>query len=139
MAIDPLCGKATALVHEFRQVFMDDALALLKRVVAREDELRVIVADFLQRCVLSVFGGLVGRDCHRHLGVGVVGIPASEDEIAFERADSADADGMAVGPGIDIDDVLECRAVVDPVVCVGGKIEPEVGQVELLLAADRSS
>ena len=41
-----LCSEHCAGRHELRKVFVDDAVSLLDRVVARKDVFRVIVPDF---------------------------------------------------------------------------------------------
>lgn len=118
---------------------MENAVAFLDGIVAREDELWIVVANLLQRRVFPVFRGFVGNHRHGDLCIGVIRIAPPEDEVAFKRADASDAGRIAVGARIDVNGVLECGTVVDAIVRVGREIEAEIGQVELLFPADRAS
>ena len=63
-----------ASAHEFGKVCVDDAVALLDGIVAREDVLGIAVANLLKRGVFAVFGFAVVHHCHARLHVGVTGI-----------------------------------------------------------------
>ena len=115
---------------------MDDAVALLDGIVAREDVLGIVVANLLQRSVFAVFGLAVVHHCHARLHVGVSGVAFTENEIAFKRTYSPYACRISVGTGVGVDHIFNRRPVVDPVVGIGGEVESEVGKVVFLLASD---
>lgn len=106
---------------------MKNAVAPLDRIVAREDEFGIVVADLLQRRVLPVLRGLVGHHRYGDLGVCIVCIALTKDEVAFKRADASDADRITVGSRIDINDIFERGTVVDPIIRVGCEVKPKVG------------
>ena len=126
-------------VHELGKVCMDDAVALLDGIVAREDVLGVVVANLLKRGVFAVFGLAVVHHRHARLHVGVASIALAEYEVAFKRSDTPYACRIAVGTGVGVDYVFKRRPVVDPVVGIGGEVEAEVGQVVFLLTSDGSA
>lgn len=135
-----VCGsERSAGAHEFRKVAVDDAVALLDGIVAREDVLGVVVADLLKRSVFAVFGLAVVHHRHARLHVGVAGIAPAKDEVAFKRSDAPYACRIAVGTGVGVDYVFKRRSVVDPVVGIGGEVEAEVGQVVFLFSPDGSA
>ena len=80
-----VCGlEHTSFAHEIGKVRVDDAVALLDGVVAREDVFRIVVANLLQR---GVFAFLRFAACHhRHAGlhIGVSCIAPAEDEVTFK-------------------------------------------------------
>ena len=81
------CGsERSAFAHEFRKVAVDDAVALLDGIVAREDVLGVVVANLLKRGVFAVFGLAVVHHRHARLHVGVASIALAEYEVAFKRS-----------------------------------------------------
>ena len=114
-------------LHEVRQIHMEYAIALLDWVIAREDEFRIIVANLLQRRILPILRGLVGHHRHGDLGVCIVCVALTKDEVAFKRADASDAGRITVGSRIDINDIFERGTVVDPIVRVGCEVETKVG------------
>ena len=118
---------------------MDDAVALLDGIVAREDVLGVVVANLLKRGVFAVFGLAVVHHRHARLHVGVAGIAPAEDEVAFNRSDAPYACRIAEGTGVGVDYVFKRRPVVDPVVGIGGEVEAKVGQVVFLFSPDGSA
>ena len=135
-----VCGlERGAGVHELGKVCMDDAVALLDGIVAREDVLGVVVANLLKRGVFAVFGLAVVHHRHARLHVGVASIALAEYEVAFKRSDTPYACRIAVGTGVGVDYVFKRRPVVDPVVGIGGEVEAEVGQVVFLLTSDGSA
>ena len=135
-----VCGlEHGAGVHELGKVCMDDAVALLDGIVAREDVLGVVVANLLKRGVFAVFGLAVVHHRHARLHVGVASIALAEYEVAFKRSDTPYACRIAVGTGVGVDYVFKRRPVVDPVVGIGGEVEAEVGQVVFLLTSDGSA
>lgn len=48
---------------------MDDAVSFLDRVIAREDVFRIVVTDFVQRRVFTVFRFPACGHCHTGLNV----------------------------------------------------------------------
>ena len=49
-----VCGsEGGTFAHELRKIAVDDAVALLDRIVAREDVLGVVVANLLKRGILE--------------------------------------------------------------------------------------
>ena len=135
-----VCGsERSAGAHEFRKVAVDDAVAMLDGIVAREDVLGVVVANLFKRSVFAVFGLAVVHHCHARLHVGVAGIAPAEDEVAFKRSDAPYACRIAVGTGVGVDYVFKRRPVVDPVVGICGEVEAEVGQVVFLFSPDGSA
>ena len=112
---------------------MEYAVALLDGVIAREDEFGIVVADFLQWRILPVLRGLVGHHRHGDLGVRIVRIALTKNEVAFKRANASDADRIAVGARIDVNDIFKRGTVVDPIVRVGCEIKTKVREVKLLL------
>lgn len=135
-----VCGlERGAGVHELGKVCMDDAVALLDGIVAREDVLGVVVANLLKRGVFAVFGLAVVHHRHARLHVGIASIALAEYEVAFKRSDTPYACRIAVGTGVGVDYVFKRRPVVDPVVGIGGEVEAEVGQVVFLLTSDGSA
>ena len=127
------------ITHEFRQIPVDDAVAVLDWIAARENVFRVVVADFCKRCVFAFFRLAVCRHCHAGLHVSVLGIAAPENEIAFEFPDATDACCVSMCTGVCKYDVFENGSVVYPRVGIGGKIKPQIGEVVLLFAANRSA
>ena len=125
-----------AVTHELRKISVDDAVALLDGIVAREDVLRIVVANLLQRRVFSVFGFAVAHHGHARLYVGISGIALAENEIAFKRTYSPDACRIAVRTGVGVDYIFKRWPVVDSVVGICGEVEAEVGKVVFLLASD---
>ena len=111
------------VAHELRKIPVDDAVALLDGIVAREDVLRIVVSNLFQRRVFSVFGSAVAHHGHARLHVGVSGFSLAENEIAFKRAYSPDACRIAVGTGVGVDHIFKCRPVVDSVVGICGEVE----------------
>ena len=95
----------------------------------------VIVADIRERPVLAILDGTIGYG-HRHLHVRVVLVPAA-DVIALEPADAADRHAVAARAEVDVEHVLEGRAVVDARIRVARIVDAEIGQVVLLVAAQR--
>ena len=84
-----VCGlERGAGVHELGKVCMDDAVALLDGIVAREDVLGVVVANLLKRGVFAVFGLAVVHHRHARLHVGIASIALAEYEVAFKRSDT---------------------------------------------------
>ena len=118
---------------------MEYAVASLDWVVAREDEFWIVVANLLQWRVLPVLRGLVKHHRHGDLGVCVVCVALAKNEVAFKLTYTSDADCIAVGARIGINDILKRGTVVDPIVRVGCEVKTKVRQVELLLPSDRAS
>ena len=134
------CGSERCVVaHELREIPVDDAVALLDWIVAREDVFWVVVANLLQRSVFSVFSPSLVHHCHARLHVRVAGVTIAKDEIAFQCTDSPYACRIAVGAGVGVYHVFNRRTVVDPIVGVCGEVETEVREIVLLLAADGSA
>ena len=123
-----------AVAHELGKVCVDDAVAPLDGIVAREDVLGIVVSNLLQRGVFAVFRFTVGHHRHADLYVGVIGIATTQNEIALKRADAPDACGIAMCTGVCENGVFKRGTVVDAVVGVGGKVESEVGKIVFLLA-----
>ena len=124
------------IAHEFGKVCVDDAVALLDGIVAREDVFGIVVANLLQRGVFAVFRFAAGHHRHTGLHIGVFGIATAQNEIAFKRTDAPDACGIAMRTGVCENGVFKRGAVVDAVVRVGGEVESEIRKVVFLLASD---
>ena len=123
-----------AIAHEFGKVCVDDAVALLDGIVAREDVLGIVVANPLQRGIFAIFRFAACHHRHAGLHVCVFGIATAQNEIAFRRTDAPDACGIAMRAGVCENGVFKRGAVVDAVVGVGRKVESEVGKIVFLPA-----
>ena len=55
-------SELLSILHEFRNVGMDDAVPLLDGVASRQQVLGVVVPNLLEGAVLALLGGPVGHD-----------------------------------------------------------------------------
>lgn len=114
---------------------MAHSLTLLQKRVEREEIPWISVANAAERTILAFFHVGVG-DAHRHLDVGVRVSPAG-DEVAFQIADAAHGKLVFSRAQVQIERVLERRAVARPDIDVPGKVDSRVGQIVLLLPTER--
>ena len=93
----------------------------------------VVVPNALERTIFSLFGDRI-HNRHCHLNVVVV-VTFASDEVALEVAYPAHAQFVSLCFEIAKQNIFERRAVIDPRVYVLREVDPEVGKVVFLLAA----
>ena len=124
------------LFHERCNVHMEYTAAVLNKIVPCNQIFRIIIVDAFKGTIFPVFCLDAVHDCHSNLNVGIGYVTPSENEITFQLSDSANTDIIAFGSRIDIYSIFQRRTVMNPFVCVQGKIETEVGQIVFLFAGD---
>lgn len=115
---------------------MFDASATLNKIVSGKKVFRVIIADTFERAIFPIFRSLIVHDRHTNLNVGVVGIIAFENKIAFEFADSGNANVVSFGTRVDIDNILQRRSVVNSFVRIKSEIETKIGEIVFLFSRE---
>ena len=86
--------------HKIHQIDVDDPASHLEQAVHRHDVFRVVVPNRLQRTVFAIFGFAARENGIGNLDVAIGHVRASQDKIAFELADSPDADFVMQAPSI---------------------------------------
>ena len=126
-------------LNELRQIYVPDPIALLDHISSGHDEFGIIVYNLFQRPVFAVFRFTAIHDRHSHLYISILHLLITQDEIAFQFADSSNAYRVVLGSCIGINDILQYRTIVDAVIRVHGKVESAVGQIVLLFPGQRSA
>ena len=94
---------------------MPDPISLLDHVAPGHDKFGIIVSDLFQRSVLAIFCFPAVHDRHGHLHISILHLLITQDEIAFQFADSANACRIVPGSCIGINDIFQNRTIVDAV------------------------
>ena len=126
-------SEQLVFLHEWRNVYVKYSAAMLDQVVSGDQILRIIVSDDFQRPVFPFLRVDAVHDRHGDLDIRVICIIPTENKVAFQLSDSADADVIAFGSGIGINDVFQCGAVIDSFVSIQGKVKTQIGKIVFLL------
>ena len=126
-------------LNKLRQIDVPDSISLLDHISSGHDKFGIVVCDLFQRPVFTLFRFPAVHDRHGHLHISILHLLITQDEIAFQFADSANAYRVVLGSCIGINDILQNRTIVDAVIRVHGKVESAVGQIVLLLPGQRAA
>ncbi len=92
---------------------MNNAIAMLNQIVSCDEIFRIIVSYAFKWTIFTVLRFKVVHNRHGDLDIGIIRIVPTKDEVAFQFANSSDTDFISFGFGIDIDDILQCRTLID--------------------------